>query len=57
MTENDNALMAQADNLNITNYWDGDALKEQCDSEEARAYIDAIMRRMYHYEEAKNDMI
>ena len=57
MTDNDIALMAQADNLNIATYWDGDALKEQCDSEEARAYIDAIMRRMYHYEEAKNDMI
>lgn len=57
MTANDESLMAQADNLNVTNYWDGDALKEQCDSEEARAYIDAIMRRMYHYEEAMNDMI
>jgi len=57
MTDNDIALMAQADGLNIATYWDGDALKEKCDSEEARAYIDAIMRRMYHYEEAKNDMI
>ena len=57
MTANDESLMAQADNLNVTNYWDGDALKEQWDSEEARAFIDAQMRRMYHYEEAKNDMI
>ena len=57
MTDNDIALMAQADNLNISNYWDGDTLKEQCDSEEARAYIDRVMRRLYHLEEAMNDMI
>lgn len=56
MTANDVNLMAQADTLNVTNYWDGDALKEQCDSDEARAYIDAQMRRMYHYEEALNEM-
>lgn len=56
MTDNDIALMAQADNLNICNYWDGDALKEQCDSEEARAYIDAIMVRLYHKEEAHAGM-
>lgn len=57
MTEKDISLMAQADKLNIANYWDGDALKEQCDSDEARAYIDAQMRRLYHFEEAQNDMI
>lgn len=57
MTDKDVSLMAQADALNVNNYWDGDALKEQCDSDEAREYIDARMRRMYHYEEAKSDMI
>lgn len=57
MTDNDIALMAQADRLHVSNYWDGDALKEQCDSEEARAYIDARMIRLYHKEEAMNDMI
>ena len=56
MTANDESLMAQADNLNVTNFWDGDALKEQCDSEEAKAYIDRIMRRLYHLEEALNEM-
>ena len=57
MTDNDKRLMAEADKLHVSNYWDGDKLKEQCDSEEARAYIDRVMRRLYHLEEAMNDMI
>lgn len=57
MTEKDKALVAQARKLNTATYWDGTALKEQCDTDEARAIIDRIMRRLYHYEEAMNDMI
>jgi len=57
MTDKDRALVAQARKLNTATYWDGTALKEQCDTDEARAIIDGIMRRLYHYEEAMNDMI
>lgn len=57
MTDNDVSLMARADALNIADYWDDEELKQQCDSDEARAYIDAQMRRLYRMEEAQNDMI
>lgn len=56
MTENDKCLMKQADKLSVVDYWDGDDLKAKCDSEEAKAYIDRIMRRLYHLEEALNEM-
>lgn len=52
MTDNDIALMAQADKLTIADYWDGGALRDKCDSDEARAYITAKMIRLYHKEEA-----
>lgn len=56
MTANDRALIAEAEKLDISNYWDGDDLKARCDSEEARAKIDYIMRRLYRMEEALNEM-
>lgn len=56
MTDNDLHLIAVARKLTTANYWDGDDLKAQCDSDEARYAIDDIMRRLYHYEEAENGM-
>jgi len=57
MTDKDMALIKRARReLNTANYWDGDALKAQCDSDEARGIIDGIMRRLYHLEEAQNGM-
>ena len=56
MTENDKCLMKQADKLSVVDDWEGDDLKAKCDSEEAKAYIDRIMRRLYHLEEALNEM-
>ena len=49
-------MVKEAMKLTVCNYWDGDKLKEQCDSEEARGKIDRIMRRLYHLEEAMNEM-
>ena len=56
MTDKDKALVEKARKLNIANYWDGDALKRQCDSDEARGIIDRIMIRLYHLEEAQSEM-
>jgi hypothetical protein len=56
MTRNDEELVRQARRLNVANYWDGDKLKAKCDSDEARGIIDRIMRRLYHLEEAQNEM-
>lgn len=57
LTEKDKRLIAKAEaELNIANYWDGDKLKEKCDTTSAWTKIDRIMIHLYRREEAKNEM-
>lgn len=57
LTDNDKELIRQAEKLHVANYWDGDKLKERCDTTTAWKRIDEIMIYLHHREEAMNDMI